>query len=37
MGNALYLHGDCLEPEYSGRVERELHLDTKPAWLPVRS
>ena len=25
-----------LEPEYSGPVEREWHLDTKPAWLPVR-
>jgi hypothetical protein len=25
-----------LEPEYAGPVERELHLDTKPGWLPVK-
>ena len=25
-----------LEPPYDGPVERELHTDTKPAWLPVR-
>ena len=25
-----------LEPAYEGLVERELHVDTKPAWLPVR-
>lgn len=25
-----------LEPEYTGPVERELHTDTKPGWLPVR-
>lgn len=25
-----------LEPEYDGLVQRELHTDTKPKWLPVR-
>jgi len=25
-----------LQPPYDGPVERELHLDTKPAWLPLR-
>lgn len=25
-----------LEPEYAGAVERELHTDTKPAWLPLK-
>ncbi|MYM96613.1 GFA family protein [Duganella vulcania] len=25
-----------LEPEYDGPVQRELHTDTKPAWLPLR-
>lgn len=25
-----------MEPEYDGPVERELHTDTKPRWLPVR-
>jgi hypothetical protein len=25
-----------LEPAYTGPVEHELHLDTKPAWLPVK-
>jgi hypothetical protein len=24
-----------LEPAYTGPVEHELHLDTKPAWLPI--
>lgn len=26
-----------LEPAYTGTVETELHVDTKPGWLPVRS
>ena len=25
-----------LEPPYDGPVERELYIETKPAWLPVR-
>ena len=25
-----------MEPEYDGPVERELHTDTKPRWLPTR-
>ena len=25
-----------MEPEYEGKVERELHTDTKPRWLPTR-
>lgn len=25
-----------LEPEYTGPVQRELHADTKPQWLPVK-
>ena len=25
-----------LEPEYAGPVQRELHTDTKPGWLPVK-
>ena len=25
-----------LEPAYAGAVERELHTDTRPGWLPVR-
>lgn len=25
-----------MEPEYDGPVERELHTDTKPRWLPAR-
>ena len=25
-----------MEPEYDGAVQRELHTDTKPGWLPTR-
>lgn len=25
-----------LDPAYAGQVERELYVDTKPAWLPAR-
>jgi hypothetical protein len=25
-----------MEPPYDGPVEHELHIDTKPAWLPVK-
>jgi len=47
MNQADMLRGSCLcggiaitlgtlEPEYDGPVQRELHTDTKPSWLPVR-